>query len=251
MAFLRQSSSGFAELQKEHSWRAERERFRWLSSNPAIAALEEDLLRPVAETLEPSSTLLEIGCGEAGNLAALRRLRFRGAYIGCDFSSDKAAFSSTAAQGTVVGDALRLPFRDQAVDVVLMRDVLHHVSDRAQALREMLRVARERVWLIEPNPLSPVIMGFALISRAERGMLDSAPGRLQRTIAAVSGGWTATSTWAEPENLSRLILHYQFGAPSLGFLPAVARALGRIRRLATSLPRALWAYQRIEFTRSK
>jgi len=48
---------------------------------------------------------------------------------------------------SVCADALRLPFRDNSIDIVMCSQVLHHFagSEAAELLREMDRVARVRV----------------------------------------------------------------------------------------------------------
>lgn len=49
-----------------------------------------------------------------------------------------------------VGDAENLPFPDQAFDIVAVHDGLHHLPNPLQAVREMCRVARRAVIIIEP-----------------------------------------------------------------------------------------------------
>lgn len=50
----------------------------------------------------------------------------------------------------IVADAERLPFRDQAVDLVLVHDGLHHLDHPLVALREMARVSRHAISITEP-----------------------------------------------------------------------------------------------------
>lgn len=47
-------------------------------------------------------------------------------------------------------DAMALPFRDESFDVVAVHDGLHHLDDPALAIREMARVARHGVLILEP-----------------------------------------------------------------------------------------------------
>jgi SAM-dependent methyltransferase len=63
-----------------------------------------------------------------------------------------------AAARTVVGDARRLPFPDQAFDVVLALDVLEHIEpdDRRRVLDELMRTARRR--LIVACPTGPAAL---------------------------------------------------------------------------------------------
>jgi ubiquinone/menaquinone biosynthesis C-methylase UbiE len=47
-------------------------------------------------------------------------------------------------------DAEALPFRDECFDVVAVHDGLHHVQNPDRAIREMARVARRGVLILEP-----------------------------------------------------------------------------------------------------
>jgi ubiquinone/menaquinone biosynthesis C-methylase UbiE len=53
----------------------------------------------------------------------------------------------------IVGDALRLPFRDESFDCVLSSECVEHTPDPSQAIREMCRVCRPGgvVCLTTPN----------------------------------------------------------------------------------------------------
>jgi predicted SAM-dependent methyltransferase len=67
--------------------------------------------------------------------------------IGLDAALELARASRPALGITVCGDALRLPFKDHSVEIVMCSQVLHHFAgkDALLLLREMNRVARVRV----------------------------------------------------------------------------------------------------------
>ncbi len=46
----------------------------------------------------------------------------------------------------------------------------------------------------------------------------------------------------QPLPLSRIVLHYRFGAPALARRSAVRAVLRGLERLAALLPRSLWSY---------
>jgi hypothetical protein len=46
----------------------------------------------------------------------------------------------------------------------------------------------------------------------------------------------------QPFPISRLVLHYRFGAPRLGRTRVATRALSFMERMAEALPRSTWAY---------
>src|SRR6202034_4088441 len=65
--------------------------------------------------------------------------------VACDFSLGMLQVGARAHAGTVsfvAGDALRLPFADQAFDAVTISFGLRNVADPDAALAEMLRVTR-------------------------------------------------------------------------------------------------------------
>ncbi|XP_050039814.1 uncharacterized protein fid [Dermacentor andersoni] len=91
--------------------------------------------------LELGSLVADVGCGsgqylESAGIGAL----------GCERSQTLArAAASCGGHQVVLGDALALPFRDEALDAALSVAVLHHLASterRVQALRELARVLR-------------------------------------------------------------------------------------------------------------
>jgi ubiquinone/menaquinone biosynthesis C-methylase UbiE len=67
--------------------------------------------------------------------------------VGLDSALELARASRPVLTLAVCGDALRLPFADRSVDIVMCSQVLHHFAgtDALKLLREMNRVARVRV----------------------------------------------------------------------------------------------------------
>ncbi|MSP61943.1 MAG: SAM-dependent methyltransferase [Myxococcales bacterium] len=214
--------------------------FAWQTEGPYIAATEAALLADVE--VSPGESLLEIGCGEGANL---HHLAGRGARLfGVDFTPGKARFAAerTSAR-TACADAQHLPFCDAAFDAVLVRDLLHHVPDRFQVLAEAERVLRPggHLTVIEPNRWNPLIAAQATAIAAERGMLASTGDRLIGELRRAGFEGVRLSR-AQPMPLSRVVLHYQLGAPWLGGIAPVAWALRGVERALAGLPGSLWAY---------
>jgi SAM-dependent methyltransferase len=112
----------------------------------AIAELE-----PVLDALPRSASLLDVGTGTGDIAVAARKAAEEHGVllttIGLDVSAPLVNRHRARNNYVVRGDALRLPFRDRSIDVVLCSQLLHHF-DGARAgilLREMDRVARVRV----------------------------------------------------------------------------------------------------------
>jgi SAM-dependent methyltransferase len=117
----------------------------------------------IAQLLEPwltaTSTVLEVGCGEATTLAGvLRSLRTRPKRaLGFDISWSRCAVGTTwlaqnnQAATLFVADLFSIPLADNAVDVVYTSHSLEPNGGRErEGLAELLRVARTAVVLVEP-----------------------------------------------------------------------------------------------------
>jgi len=65
-----------------------------------------------------------------------------------------------ACRRVVEGELTYLPFGDRSFDVVFEANLLHHVEDRTEVVREMARVSRRWVILIEPNRYNPLMLAF-------------------------------------------------------------------------------------------
>jgi len=85
---------------------------------------------------------------------------------GLDNSSNVLA--ERACWRVVEGELTYLPFGDRSFDVVFEANLLHHVEDRTEVVREMARVSRRWVILIEPNRYNPLMLAFGLAVPAER-----------------------------------------------------------------------------------
>jgi 2-polyprenyl-3-methyl-5-hydroxy-6-metoxy-1,4-benzoquinol methylase len=113
------------------------------------SALEE--IGEAIGDLPRCATLLDVGTGLGDIPCRARQLAAKNGVdlttIGLDSALELARASKRAVSFTVCGDALRLPFADRSVDIVMCSQVLHHFAgpDATTLLREMDRVARVRV----------------------------------------------------------------------------------------------------------
>jgi len=94
--------------------------------------------------LGPADSVLDICCGTADLLRHAHPAAIR---TGIDFSfgmlSRAASRSSTAKINFLQGDALALPIKDEACDVILIGYGLRNLADLGQGLREMFRVLKK------------------------------------------------------------------------------------------------------------
>jgi SAM-dependent methyltransferase len=113
------------------------------------SAMEE--IEIALRDFQSSATLLDVGTGlgdipcRARTIARERGLELT--TIGLDLACELAEASRKSVSFAVCADALRLPFADNSIDIVMCSQVLHHFSgaDALKLLREMNRVARARV----------------------------------------------------------------------------------------------------------
>lgn len=113
------------------------------------AALAE--LRPVLESMGKRGSMLDVGTGRGDIPAAAKvvaaNLGLNLWTVGFDLSLPLVAENREANDVVARGDALSLPFETGSVDVALASQMLHHFQfdDAVKVVREMNRVARERV----------------------------------------------------------------------------------------------------------
>jgi SAM-dependent methyltransferase len=110
-----------------------------------------DELKEALKEVPTEATLLDVGTG-LGDIPCrarevARKMGVDLTTLGLDSALELARASRPALTLAVCGDALRLPFADHSVDIVMCSQVLHHFAgtDALQLLREMNRVARVRV----------------------------------------------------------------------------------------------------------
>jgi SAM-dependent methyltransferase len=109
----------------------------WADSREALSSLD----------LEGRDRILDVGCG-TGELTSVLRSEADCGVVGLDTDRDLLGH----AEGPVVlGDALSLPFEDNAFDLVVCQALLINLPDPAAAARQFSRVSSELVAAIEPD----------------------------------------------------------------------------------------------------
>lgn len=124
--------------------------------HPLERRLVEGFLRALDATLpaRPPARVLEVGAGE-GEISARVRERYPTASVVSIDLHDPALAVEWRARGVsgAFADVRRLPFPDDAFDLVLGIEVLEHVTDPAAALAEVRRVGRAAVLSVPREPL--------------------------------------------------------------------------------------------------
>jgi SAM-dependent methyltransferase len=98
-------------------------------------------------------TLVDLGCGD-GVWSVLIREQFRCQLIGVDYNRLRLDRYATHVPGalTRLGSCYEIPLADDATDIVLFNQVLEHLEQPADALREIRRILRPRGHLIISVP---------------------------------------------------------------------------------------------------
>jgi SAM-dependent methyltransferase len=146
--------------------------------DPVVTAYAKPKVEFIKRHVPLAGRILDVGCGNGVFTAQFAQ--FGGFVVGLD--SSYHLLRQNPHHQLVGGDATRLPFDDATFDVVFEANVLHHVPDRENLVREMGRVSRQFLVVVEPNANNPIMFGFSLLVRVERGGLKSRIGRLNREI---------------------------------------------------------------------
>lgn len=184
------------------------------------AAIAE--LRPVLATMGRRGSMLDVGTGRGDIPAAARvvakQLGVELWTIGFDMSLPLLGENRESNDVVAQGDALRLPFQDRSVDVVMASQILHHFQfdDAVTVVREMNRVAGKRAIISDLRRsffaaagiwMASFPLGFHPVSRRDgvvsvmRGFI---PNELSKIVKAATGvvpdirhrlGFRLTASW--------------------------------------------------------
>ena len=171
--------------------------------------------RLVARTLEPSlvegARVLDVACG-TGELSRVLARAGAASVIGLDFCRPMLEIARHKAADDnrpvlfVEGDALRLPFADEAFDVVTIAFGLRNLAVVEEGLRELLRILKPggRAAVLEFS--SPVVPGFrALFSFYFTRLLPRIGGWVSGSRGAYSYLPDSVSRFPDQERLAELM----------------------------------------------
>jgi SAM-dependent methyltransferase len=120
--------------------------------------------------LSQIETALDVGCGNGLSMFRLREHIPR--IFGVDRSGNMLSHHPFRATSRLaLADGARLPFRDNAFDLVFGWEVLHHIAEPEQAVAEAVRVSRRWILFAEPNRYNPCQFAYALYDREHRWVL--------------------------------------------------------------------------------
>lgn len=112
----------------------------------------------------PKAQLLEVGCGNGFFTTYLKDI-----WKVTALDRSHKMLTLNPYKNAVQGEVERLPFRDESCDIVFSTNLLHHIEDPLAATREMVRVSKHYVVLVEPNRNNPLMFLFSFLKKEERG----------------------------------------------------------------------------------
>lgn len=105
--------------------------------------------------LPERARILDAGCGSGRTMVDLARY---GVVSGIELDADAAAAAARRDGFEVrIGRVEQLPYDDARFDLITCLDVIEHVPDDREALRELRRVCRPGGWLIVTVPAYPLL----------------------------------------------------------------------------------------------
>lgn len=143
---------------------------------PAFGDLDDRLLDGMAELLASARSLLDLGAGPATFAARAAARHPQLAVLAIDPSRDFARSHRAVRVVRAAGEAL--PIANAAIDVAVCLSSIRHVRDRGAALRELRRVVRGTLVIVELDPEADAARIAAHADRLRGRLLRRAFGPL-------------------------------------------------------------------------
>jgi ubiquinone/menaquinone biosynthesis C-methylase UbiE len=134
---------------------------RWfeMKKRLLVDSLEKELILKIAD-LKRGESILEVGCGTGHYLQFFSKTRMK--TMGVDLSLPmlrSAQKKMREKNGLCLGKAEELPFKTESFDAVSLITTLEFVEDPQKALREAIRVSRDKILLGVLNKYSLTAIG--------------------------------------------------------------------------------------------
>ena len=166
----------------------QKKRFDGIAISKKISVAQY-FLPNISRYITPNDTVLELGCGPGGFLAAAAPMCKR--IVGADISRGFVKQCQRTIDNLKIKNAKasflpsnKLPFSDNSFDVVIMVDVLHHLDQIDVTLDEVYRVLKPggNFLIFEPNKLNPALFLMCVFDRNEWGLLSLGSKKRYREV---------------------------------------------------------------------
>jgi SAM-dependent methyltransferase len=210
----------------------------WLKRSPFAdpwkVSQYERLAHTVTTHLMDARRVLDMGCGEGLFSSLIRRdIPDVELLVGMDLAEEATWGRPTYQMDYVVGDASSPPFGSHSFDVVVTKDLLHHMDDPKEGIAAIVRLARLRVVIVEANLDNP-IMAFYTRHNGDRHLSTSSFKKLLSEVAP-DLEWELDSVTAYPFYLPPVRSISALWVWPLTGLMLLAFKLGRFQHLAVVL----------------
>ena len=157
----------YIEFQKKHWEHRKRYKDPRHRLTQAFVIPKIDYIRRYVD-INSQTSLLDVGAGNG--IFTYYWADIAGLVVGVDYA-EKMIKMSPCRKLLLQADATVLPFKDNSFDVVFCSNLLHHVGEPVSVVKEMKRVSKKYVILLEPNRSNFIMFPFSLIFKEERGGL--------------------------------------------------------------------------------
>jgi len=154
-------------FQKDY-WERNSLKKRRLPQHPIIAAYIIPRINLLKEyvVLNKETTLLDVGCGNGFFTYYFNKI--------CDVSGvdySEKLLKMNPVKKTFLMNAKKLEFENNSFDIVFANALLHHVDDIDQVLKEMKRLSKKYVIILDANRNNPLLSLFSFFVKEERKAL--------------------------------------------------------------------------------
>ena len=155
--------STYIEFQKEHWEHRKRYKDPRHRLTQAFVVPKIDYIRRYVD-INSQTSLLDVGAGNG--IFTYYWADIAGLVVGVDYA-EKMIKMSPCRKLLLQADATVLPFKDNSFDVVFCSNLLHHVGEPIYVVKEMKRVTKKYVILLEPNRSNFIMFPFGLVFKEE------------------------------------------------------------------------------------
>jgi ubiquinone/menaquinone biosynthesis C-methylase UbiE len=124
-----------------------------------------------------STKLLDVGCGNGFFSYYFEKICDT---TGIDYSEKMILLNPIKKKYLM--DATNLKFEENSFDIAFCHAFLHHVDSANKVVKEMKRVSKKYVVILEPNRNNPLMFLFSLIVKEERKALKFSLAYLERLV---------------------------------------------------------------------
>ncbi len=171
------TKTDYVDAHEQMEWWEKEKKGKRAPTHPAVREFAQPKVEIIASLIgmNEKTTVLDVGCGNGFFTHYFTQKTTH--VTGMDLSQYMLGLN--AHTQLVRGRAEELPFKDKSFDLVFCSNLLHHVENPVDVVKEMVRVSKRFVSLSEPNARNPFMYLFSYLKKEERGALKFTPDYLE------------------------------------------------------------------------